>query len=97
MRPGHPGENTERGDARGGMGRQEGPHGPRGAAESLDACSTGMGNHQGEWPVILPGRWTWMYEGNPEGQGENAAGAQVGSAEARACGIAVDGEEISLS
>ena len=38
-----------------------------------------------------------MYEGNPEGQGENAAGAQVGSAEARACGIAVDGEALGHS
>ena len=88
---------TQRGDARGGRGRQEGPDGPGGAAGSLDASSTGSGNHQGEWPVILPGRQTWIYEWNPEGQGGNAAGAQVGSDEAQACGTAVDGEEISLS
>ena len=38
-----------------------------------------------------------MYEWNPEGQGEKAAGVQVGPAEPQACGTAVGGEDLSLS
>lgn len=83
--------------AEGEGGRQEGPDGPGGAAGSLDACSTGAGNHRGEWPVILPGGGLACMSGrNPEGQGEKAAGVQVASDETQAFGTVVDGEEISL-